>query len=80
MCAAPTEHVHVQLIRLGEEEVWFVAHEGEALEEADADAAVCDDLGQRERRGFDIESTLDDLEVRCYCSEVVVCALVCEVA
>jgi hypothetical protein len=48
MRAAPAEHVHIQLIRLGKEQVWFVADECEALKEADTDAAVCDDLGKRE--------------------------------
>jgi hypothetical protein len=61
MGAAPAEHIHIQFIRLGKEQVWFVANEGEALEEANADAAVCDDLGEWEGGGFDIEPTLDNL-------------------
>jgi hypothetical protein len=43
--AAPAEHVDVELVGLGEEQVRLVADEREALEEADADAAVRDNLG-----------------------------------
>lgn len=78
--AAPAEHVHVQTVGLGQQQVGLVAHEREALEEADADGAVGDDLGQRQGRGLDIEAALDDLEIRRHGAEVLVGVLVGEVA
>jgi len=78
--AAPAEHVDVQLVRLGQQQVRLVADQGEALEEADADAAVRDDLRQGEGGGLDVVAALDDLEVGRYRAEVLVCALVGQVA
>jgi hypothetical protein len=43
---APAEHVDVELVGLGEEQIGFIGDEGKALEEADADGAVRDDLRQ----------------------------------
>jgi hypothetical protein len=62
--AAPAQDVDVQPVRLGKQQVGLVGNKSEALEEADADAAVGDDLRQGKRRGFDIGAALDDLEVR----------------
>lgn len=76
MGAAPAEHVDVELVGLGQQQVRLVADQGEALEEADADTAVCDDLGQGQRGGLDVVPALDDLEVGRYRAEVLVCALV----
>lgn len=61
--ASPAEHVHVKLVRLGQEQVGFGGDEGEAFEEADAQGAVGDDLGQGETGGLDIVAALDDLQV-----------------
>lgn len=72
MGAAPAQHVDVELVRLGEQQVGLVADEREALEEADADAAVGDHLRQRQRGGFDIQAALDDLEVRRNAAQVLV--------
>ena len=80
MGAAPAKDVNVQPVGLGEQQVGLVGDEGEALEEADADAAVGDDLRQGERRGFDIGAALDDLEVRRQGAQVLVGVLVGEVA
>lgn len=70
--AAPAQHVDVEFVRLGEQQVGLVADEREALEEADADAAVGDHLRQRQRGGFDIQAALDDLEVRRNAAQVLV--------
>ena len=51
-----------------------------AMREADTEATVRDDLGQRKVRGFGVEVALDDLEVRSYGAEVVVGFFVGEVA
>lgn len=45
MGATPAEHVDVEFVGFGEEEVGFVGDEGEAFEKADAEGAVGDDLG-----------------------------------
>lgn len=42
--AAPAEDVDVELVGLGQQQVGLARDEGEALEEADAQAAVGDDL------------------------------------
>lgn len=47
MGAAPAQHIDVQLVGLGEQQVGLVAHQREALQEADPYAAVGDHLGQR---------------------------------
>lgn len=78
--AAPAQDVDVQPVGLGKQQVGLVGDEGEALEEADADAAVGDDLRQGERRGFDIGAALDDLEVRRQGAQILVGVLVGEVA
>ena len=80
MGAAPAEDVDVEAVGLGEEQVGLAGDEGEALEEADADAAVGDDLRERQRRRLDVVPALDDLEVRRDGAEVVVRVLVREVA
>lgn len=80
MGAAPAQDVDIEPVGLGEQQVGLVGDEGEALEEADADAAVGDDLRQGEGRGLDIGAALDDLEVRRQGAEVLVGVLVGEVA
>ena len=80
MGAAPAEHVDVELVGLGQQQVRLVGDEGEALEEADAQGAVGDDLGQRQGGGLDVEATLDDLEVGGDAAEVLVGVLVGQVA
>lgn len=80
VCAAPAEDVDVELVGLGEQQVGLVGDEGEALEEADADAAVGDDLGQRQGRGLDVVPALDDLQVGRHGSQVLVRVLVGEVS
>jgi hypothetical protein len=78
--AARAQDVNVEAVRLGEEQVGLVGDECEALEEADADAAVGHDLGEREGGGLDIVAALDDLEVRRNRAQVLVSGLVGEVA
>lgn len=78
--AAPAEDVDVELVGLGEEEVGLVGDEGEALEEADAQGAVGDDLGEGQAGGLNVEAALYDLEVRGDGAEVLVRVLVCQVA
>lgn len=80
MRAAPAEHVHVQPVRLRQQQVRLAGHEGEALEEADPDAAVGDDLCERQGRGFHVVPALDDFEVWRDGPEVFVGLLVGEVA
>ena len=80
VCAAPAEHVDVELVGLGQQQVGLAGDEGEALEEADAQAAVSDDLRQGQGGGLDVEAALDDLEVRRDGAEVLVGRLVGEVA
>lgn len=80
MGAAPAQDVDVQLVGLGQEQVGLAGHEGEALEEADAQAAVGDDLGEGQGGGLDVEAALDDLEVGRDGSEVLVRRLVRQVA
>ena len=72
MRAAPAKDVDVELVRLGQEEVGLVADQGEALQEADADAPVRHHLREGERGRLDIVAALDDLEVGGYRSEVLV--------
>ncbi len=74
--AAPAEHVDVEAVGLGEQQVGLARDEGEALEEADAQGAVGDDLAQRQRRGLDVEAALDDLEVGRHGAQVLVRLLV----
>ena len=78
--AAPAEDVDVEAVSLGEEQVRFRGDEGEALEEADADAAVDDDLGDGQGGGLDVVAALDNLEVRRDGAQVLVRVLVGEVA
>lgn len=78
--AAPAEDVDVELVGLGQQQVGLAGDEGEALEEADAQAAVGDDLGQGQGGGLDVEAALDDLEVRRDGAEVLVRRLVGQVA
>lgn len=78
--AAPAQDVDVELVRLGEEEVGLGGHEREALDKADAQRAVGDDLRQRQGRGLDVEAALDDLQVRRDRAQVLVRVLVCQVA
>lgn len=78
--AAPAEDVDVELVGLGEQQVGLARDKGEALEEADAQAAVGDDLGQGQGGGFDVEAALDDLEVWRDGAEVLVRRLVGQVA
>ncbi len=78
--AAPAEDVDVEAVGLGKQQVGLVANEGEALEEADADGAVGDDLGQRKGGGLDVKAALDDLEVGGDGAQVLVGLLVSEVA
>jgi hypothetical protein len=76
MRPAPAQHVYIELIRLGKQQVWLVADQREALQKTDADAAVCDDLCKREGSGLDVVAALDDLQVGRYRAEVLVRALV----
>lgn len=78
--AAPAEDVDVQAVRLGEQQVRLGRDEREALEEADADAAVLDDVCDGEGGGLDVLAAADDLEVRADGAEVLVGGLVGEVA
>lgn len=80
MGAAPAEDVDVELVGLGQQQVGLAGDEGEALEEADAQAAVGDDLREGEGGGLDVEAALDDLEVRRDGAEVLVRRLVGQVA
>ncbi len=80
MGAAVAEDVDVEAVGLGEQQVGLVGDEREALEEADADAAVRDDLRQRQRRGLDVVPALDDLEVGRNGAQVLVRVLVGQVA
>lgn len=77
--AAPAEHIDVELVGLGEEEVGLVGDERETLEETDSQGAVRNDLGQRERGRLDVKAALDDLEVGRYRAEVLVGWLVGQV-
>lgn len=79
MRAAPAENIYIESVCFGEKQIWFVGHKSKALEKADADAAVGDDLRQRQRGSLDVVAALDDLEVRGDGSEVLVCGLVCQV-
>lgn len=79
MRATPTEHIHIELVRLGEQQVRLVTDKREAFQETDADTAVGDDLCERQAGGLDVVPALDDLQVGCYRAEVLVCALVGEV-
>lgn len=64
MGATEAQHVDVELVRLGHHDVHLEGRDhGEALEEADAQRAVGDDLRERQRRGVGVEAALDDLEV-----------------
>lgn len=76
MRPAVAQHVDVEPIRLGEEQVGLIGDEGEALEEADAQGAVGDDLCEGQGGGLDVVAALDDLEVRGYGAEVLVGGLV----
>lgn len=78
--AAPAQHVDVQLVRLGQQQVGLVGDQREAFQEADPEAPVRDDLGEREGRGLDVEAALDDLEVRRDGAEVLVGGLVGQVS
>ncbi len=80
MGAAVAEDVDVEAVGLGEQQVGLAGDEREALEEADADAAVGYDLRQRQRRGLDIVAALDDLEVGRDGAQVLVRVLVRQVA
>lgn len=80
MGAAPAQHVDVELVGLGQQQVGLARDEGEALEEADAQAAVGDDLRQRQGGGLDVEAALDDLEVWRDGAEVLVGRLIGQVA
>ncbi|KAB8611435.1 hypothetical protein FH972_025940 [Carpinus fangiana] len=62
--AAPQQHVDVHLARGDEQAVGIPERQdGVAVGEADAQRAVLDDLGQRQRRGgrVDVEVALDEL-------------------
>jgi hypothetical protein len=74
------QDVDVEPVRLGEQEVGLAGDEGEALEEADAEGAVGDDLGDGEGGGLDVVAALDDLEVGGDGAEVFVGWLVGQVA
>lgn len=78
--AAPAEHVDVELVGLGQQQVGLAGDEGEALKEADAKATVGNDLRQGQGGGLDVEAALDDLEVRRDGAEVLVCRLVGQVS
>lgn len=80
MGAAAAEDVDVEAVGLGQQQVGLVGDKREALEEADADAAVRDDLRERQRRGLDVVAALDYLEVRRDGAQVLVRRLVGEVA
>lgn len=78
--AADAEHVDVELVGLGEQQVGLVGHQGEPFDEADAEGAVGDGLGDGEGRGLDVEAALYDLKVGRDGAQVLVRVLVCEVA
>lgn len=80
MGAAPAQDVDVEAVGLGEEHVGLGGDEGEALEEADAEGAVGDDLADGQGRGLDVVPAADDLEVRRDGAEVVVGRAVRQVA
>lgn len=79
--ATPAQHVDVKLVSLGHHEVHLGGGDGrEALEEADAQRAVRDDLRERQRRSISIVPALDDLQVWRDGPQVVVRRLVSEIA
>jgi hypothetical protein len=78
--AAPAEDVDVETVRLGKQQVRLGRDERESFEEADADAAVLDDVCDGEGGGLDVLAAADDLEVRADGAEVLVGGLVGEVA
>ena len=81
MRPAPTQHIHIQLIGLGEHEIRLHRrNHREAFQETYSERAMRDDLGEREGGGFGVEFALDDLEVWGDGAEVLVGGLVCEVA
>lgn len=80
MRASRAQDIDVETVRLGEEQVGFIGDEGEAFEEADANAAVGDDLCEGQGSSFDVVAALDDLEVGSYGAQVLVGLLVGEVA
>jgi hypothetical protein len=61
--ATPAQHIDVEPIRLGKEQIGLVGHEREAFQEPDPEGPVRDDLGQRQGRGLDVVAALDDFEV-----------------
>jgi len=78
--ATPAQNIHIQLVRLSQEQIGLVGDESEALEESNPEAAVGDDLGQGEGGGLDVIAALDDLEVRRDRSQVLVRVLVGQVS
>lgn len=78
--AADAEDVDVELVRLGEQQVWLVGDEREPFDEADAQGPVGDDLRDGQRRGLDVEPALDDLEVWRDAAQVLVRVLVGQVS
>lgn len=78
--AAPAEHVDIEPVRFGQQQVGLVADEREPLEKADADAAVRHDLRERQRRRLDVHTALYDLEVGRHRPQVLVRRLVRQVA
>lgn len=80
MCATPAEHVNIQLVRLGQQQVGLIGDEGESFQEADSNAAVRHHLRQGERGRLDVISALDNLQVRRNRSQVLVRVLVRQVS
>lgn len=78
--APPAQDIDVEPVGLCEEQVGLAGDEGEAFEEADADAAVRHDLRQGQRGGLDVVAALDNLEVGRNGPQVVVRVLVRQVA
>jgi hypothetical protein len=80
MRAAPAEHIDIESIRLGEQQIGLSGDEGESFEEADADASVLDDAGDGEGGGFYVVAAADDFEVWADGAEVFVGVFVGQVA
>lgn len=64
MCASPQQDVYVHLPRGDEQRVRVAGRDdGVPMGEADAEAAMDDDLGEREIGRVDVEVSLDELQV-----------------
>lgn len=80
MGATPAENVDVKAVGLGEEDIGLGGDEGEALEEANAQGSVGDDLADGQRGGLDVIAAANDFEIRGDGAKVVVRRAVGQVA